>query len=63
LKWDEGETICGRLVSNEVQFFDGHFSSKDIVARLKLPDVQKFAISPGHNLRLATFVPEKKVSE
>lgn len=59
LRWSDDEVICGRMVSNEVQFYAGKIGQ--VVRTIKLPSVASFAVSPGPApYKIATFVPEVK---
>eukprot|EP01118_Nematostelium_gracile_P004055 TRINITY_DN147_c0_g1_i1.p1 TRINITY_DN147_c0_g1~~TRINITY_DN147_c0_g1_i1.p1 ORF type:complete len:597 (+),score=210.21 TRINITY_DN147_c0_g1_i1:44-1792(+) len=60
IKWSKDESISGRMVSNEVQFYAGKDIGK-INTRLKLADIRGFEISGGEApFKIAGFVPEKK---
>lgn len=60
-EWSSDESLYGRMVSNEVQFFDPSDFAKGAVAKLYMKDVSKCAISPGPVVSVAIFVPSKKV--
>lgn len=60
-EWSSDESLYGRMVSNEVQFFNPSDFAKGAVAKLYMKDVSKCAVSPGPVVSVAIFVPSKKV--
>ncbi|KAJ1340142.1 hypothetical protein BSLG_005229 [Batrachochytrium salamandrivorans] len=59
VKWVEDESYCGRLVGNEVQFYESKNFSKGISDRLKMETIKSFSMSPGRRPVVAVFIPEK----
>lgn len=59
LKFSDDESICGHLVSNQVDFYQTPNFSK-IAQSLKLPNVSNYVLSSGTPIKVAAFVPEKK---
>ncbi|GAM28955.1 hypothetical protein SAMD00019534_121310 [Acytostelium subglobosum LB1] len=60
IKWTDDEMIAGRLVTNEIQFFNGRNIGM-VAKHLKLPHVAGFEFAPGDApYKFSTFVPENK---
>lgn len=64
IQWSADESVCARMVSNEVRIEVGLFDGSpraDPVTRVNVERVAGFSLAPaGMPLRLATYVPEKK---
>lgn len=60
LQYTNDETLCARVVTNEVQFFDPANMAGGTVHKLRVEGVADFALSPGKNRAVAVFVPERK---
>ena len=60
LQYTNDETLCARVVTNEVQFFDPQNMSAGPVHRLRQEGVSNFALSPGKTRAVAVFIPERK---
>lgn len=61
LQYTYDERYCARAVTNEIQFYQ----SQDLGTvwnNLRVEGVADFAVSPGENISIAVFVPERKVS-
>ena len=54
------ETYCARVVTNEVQLYESANLST-VWNKLRVEGVTDFAVSPGKNHSIATFIPERKV--
>ncbi|ODQ56482.1 translation initiation factor eIF-2A [Saitoella complicata NRRL Y-17804] len=54
------EKYCARLVTNEVQIFESANMSKGVWNKLRVEGISAFALSPGQNYALASFLPERK---
>jgi translation initiation factor 2A len=61
LQYTFDESLCARVVTNEVQFFQSDNLSK-VWNKLRVEGVSDFALSPGKNNSIAVFIPERKVS-
>jgi translation initiation factor 2A len=61
LQYTSDEQYCGRVVTNEVQFYKSH-DLATVWNKLRVEGVSGFALSPGKTQALAVFVPERKVS-
>jgi len=60
IQWTEDEILAGKLVNNEVHFFNGR-SIGHLAKKLKLADISSFSFAPGASpYKISTFVPEKK---
>lgn len=62
LQYTYDERYCARVVTNEIQFYQ----SEDLGTvwnRLYLEGIADFAVSPGQNHTIATFIPEHKVGD
>ncbi|KKK15519.1 hypothetical protein ARAM_007414 [Aspergillus rambellii] len=59
LQYTSDERYCGRVVTNEVQFFQSDNLSK-VWNKLHVEGVADFALSPGQNHSVAVFIPERK---
>eukprot|EP01133_Synstelium_polycarpum_P000425 gene425-504_t len=63
IKWTDDEMIAGRLVTNEIHFFNGR-NIGILAKKCKLADIVNFEFAPGDApYKYATFVPEKKANE
>lgn len=60
LQYTSDEQYCGRVVTNEVQFYKSH-DLGTVWNKLRVEGVSGFALSPGKTQALAVFVPERKV--
>lgn len=60
LQYTFDESLCARVVTNEVQFFQSDNLSK-VWNKLRVEGVSDFALSPGKNNSIAVFIPERKV--
>ncbi|KAM9967726.1 hypothetical protein ACTFIW_001811 [Dictyostelium discoideum] len=61
IKWTDDEVLAGKLISNEVHFFNGR-SIGVLAKKIKLQDISSFEFAPAANggpYKIATFVPEK----
>ncbi|KAH2199903.1 hypothetical protein KXW59_003680 [Aspergillus fumigatus] len=59
LQYTFDESLCARVVTNEVQFFQSDNLSK-VWNKLRVEGVSDFALSPGKNNSIAVFIPERK---
>ncbi|KAL3469162.1 eukaryotic translation initiation factor eIF2A-domain-containing protein [Aspergillus californicus] len=59
LQYTFDETLCARIVSNEVQFYQSDNLSK-VWNKLRVEGVADFSLSPGQNNSVAVFIPERK---
>lgn len=59
LQYTLDELYCARVVTNEVQFYESG-NLRQVWNKLILEGVSDFAVSPGKNLSVAAFVPERK---
>lgn len=59
LQYTEDEAYCARLVSNEVQFYEGGVLDK-VWSRLRVEGATDFYLSPGGSPSVAVFIPERK---
>eukprot|EP00111_Clytia_hemisphaerica_P007090 TCONS_00020590-protein len=60
-RWSKDEKICGRCVSNEIQFHqDGDFST--VAHKLHIQGIENFTISPAQHAPyiVAVYIPGKK---
>lgn len=62
IRFSADEAVACRLVTNEVQFFDGRDFSKGIVRRLRIPGAASLELSKTPGSYVAAFVPESKGS-
>ena len=60
LQYTPDETLCARVVTNEVQFFQSENLSS-VWNKLRVEGVADFALSPGRNQSIAVFISERKV--
>lgn len=60
LQYTSDETLCARLVTNEVQFYSSDNLST-VWNKLRAEGVNDFAIGPGQSQIVAIFIPERKV--
>eukprot|EP00941_MAST-03F_sp_MAST-3F-sp1_P002181 g2181.t1 len=72
LRWTVDESVCAKMVTNQVQLFQGcpFDQSKDSIKKIHYPGIGGFALGPmndakeievgGHSFKIAVFVPEKK---
>jgi translation initiation factor 2A len=60
IQYSADEKLCARVVTNEVQFYQSDDLSK-VWNKLRVEGVADFALSPGQNLSVAVFIPERKV--
>ncbi|KZF24683.1 translation initiation factor eIF-2A [Xylona heveae TC161] len=59
LQYTSDEQFCARVVTNEVQFYkSGDLGT--VWNKLRVEGVADFALSPGKNLSIAVFIPERK---
>ena len=61
LQYTSDEHYCARVVTNEVQFYEGG-DLGTVWNKLRVEGVTDFAISPSENHSIAVFVPERKVA-
>jgi translation initiation factor 2A len=55
--------VAAKLFANEVQFYPGDkVTTGTPESKIQLANVSSFALSPGKDLHVAVFVPEKKVN-
>jgi translation initiation factor 2A len=59
IQYSADEKLCARVVTNEVQFYQSDNLSK-VWNKLRVEGVADFALSPGQNLSVAVFIPERK---
>ncbi|KAK0703260.1 eukaryotic translation initiation factor eIF2A-domain-containing protein [Lasiosphaeria miniovina] len=59
LQYTADEQFCARLVTNQVQFYQGD-DLTTVWNKLRAEGVTDFAIAPGMNQNVAVFVPERK---
>ncbi|ORX48093.1 eIF2A-domain-containing protein [Piromyces finnis] len=59
VQWTDDESVCARLVTGEVHFYDTRKFDLGIRSKLKLPQMTAFSMSPGRTPSVAAFVPEK----
>eukprot|EP01105_Mastigella_eilhardi_P010223 TRINITY_DN2394_c0_g1_i1.p1 TRINITY_DN2394_c0_g1~~TRINITY_DN2394_c0_g1_i1.p1 ORF type:complete len:591 (-),score=140.90 TRINITY_DN2394_c0_g1_i1:129-1865(-) len=66
IQWTTGEELCGRLVSDGVEFYKGNLEGS-VQAKLSLPGVRGFSFARRYSIvdgvpqvLVAAFVPEKK---
>lgn len=61
LQYTADEQFCARTVTNEIQFYQSH-DLGTVWNKLRVEGVADFALSPGLEVSVAAFVPERKVS-
>ncbi|KAK9463803.1 eukaryotic translation initiation factor eIF2A-domain-containing protein [Lipomyces oligophaga] len=54
------EKYCARLIPNQLQIFETLKLGSPSTSKLELPNISSFAISPGNNYYISTFVPDMK---
>jgi len=60
LQYTADEKLCARTVTNEIQFYESH-DLGTVWNKIRIEGVSDFALSPGLNINVAAFVPERKV--
>ncbi|KAJ2892438.1 putative eukaryotic translation initiation factor 2a protein [Zalerion maritima] len=59
LQYTADESLCARVVTNEVQFYDTQ-DLKTVWNKLRVEGVATFALCPGQAHAVAVFIPERK---
>ena len=60
LQYTQDEKYCARSVTNEIQFYESG-NLGQVWNKLRVEGVRDFAVAPGSENRIATFVPAMKV--
>ncbi|KAI9790082.1 MAG: hypothetical protein M1816_005552 [Peltula sp. TS41687] len=59
LQYKSDELYCARMVTNEIQFYQGD-DLASVWNKLRVEGVVDFALSPGDHHSVAVFIPERK---
>ncbi|KYR01548.1 hypothetical protein DLAC_11482 [Tieghemostelium lacteum] len=59
IKWTDDEILAGRLMKNEIHFFNGR-SIGVLAKKIRLQEITAFYFAPGDPYKICTFVPEQK---